>query len=93
MTVDAEGVITAKKTISIIFGASAERYAIWLILIRISDINGTRSILRKVTKYTLLLPKTYFKSIPAKTMHVTIMLAGPIILPTEPIVSLISCGR
>jgi hypothetical protein len=49
VTVDAEGVITAKKTISIIFGASAERYAIWLILIRISDINGTRSILRKVT--------------------------------------------
>ena len=83
MTVDAEGVITAKKTISIIFGASAERYAIWLILIRISDINGTRSILRK----------TFFKSIPAKSMPVTIMLAGPIILPTEPIVSLISCGR
>ena len=70
-----------------------ERYAIWLILIRISDINGTRSILRKVTKYTLLLAKTFFKSIPAKSMPVTIMLAGPIILPTEPIVSLISCGR
>ena len=90
MTVDAEGVITAKKTISIIFGASAERYAI------MADLNKNKRYQRnqkhpeKGNKIHLLLAKTFFKSIPANSMPVTIMLAGPIILPTEPIVSLIS---
>ena len=47
--VDADGVITARKTISIIFGASAERFANRLPLIKTSAISGTMSIRKKET--------------------------------------------
>lgn len=65
VTVDADGVITARKTISIIFGASAESFANRLPLIKISAISGTTSIRKKGTKYTLLFAKICFRFIPA----------------------------
>ena len=93
VTVDADGVITARKTISIIFGASAERSANRLPLIKTSAISGTTSIRKKETKYTLLFAKICFRFIPAKSIPVTIILAGPIIFPTAPMVLSITSGR
>ena len=93
MTVDAEGVMTARNTISMIFGASAETHSRWLIFIRRSAMSGTTIILKNETKYTLLSANIFFKSIPAKSIPVTIMLAGPIILPTDAIVLLTINGR
>ena len=43
-------------------------------------------------KYTRLFAKIAFKSIPAKSIPVTIMLAGPIIFPTLEIVFAMSSG-
>ena len=59
---------------------------------RNSAIKGMTSILRADMKYTRLFAKIAFKSIPAKSIPVTIMLAGPIIFPTLEIVFAMSSG-
>ena len=82
VTVDAEGVITARNTMSIIFGASEESAASRLSLIRASAMRGITIILKDEIIYTRLFPKIFLRSIPAKSIPVTIILAGPIIFPT-----------
>lgn len=82
VTVDAEGVIIARNTMSIIFGASEESAAIRLSLIRASAMSGITIILKDEIIYTRLFPKIFLRSIPAKSIPVTIILAGPIIFPT-----------
>lgn len=82
VTVDAEGVITARNTMSIIFGASEESAASRLSLIRASAMSGITIILKDEIIYTRLFPKIFLRSIPAKSIPVTIILAGPIIFPT-----------
>ena len=82
VTVDAEGVITARNTMSIIFGASEESAAIRLSLIRASAMSGITIILKDEIIYMRLFPKIFLRSIPAKSIPVTIILAGPIIFPT-----------
>ena len=82
VTVDAEGVITARNTMSIIFGASEESAASGLSLIRASAMSGITIILKDEIIYTRLFPKIFLRSIPAKSIPVTIILAGPIIFPT-----------
>ena len=82
VTVDAEGVITARNTMSIIFGALEESAAIRLSLIRASAMSGITIILKDEIIYTRLFPKIFLRSIPAKSIPVTIILAGPIIFPT-----------
>lgn len=74
--------ITARKTMSIIFGASEESVVRWLILISSSEINGMTIIRSADMKYTRLFAKISFMFIPAKSIPVTIILAGPIMLPT-----------
>lgn len=59
---------------------------------RNSAIKGMTSILRADMKYTRLFAKIAFKSIPAKSIPVTIMLAGPIIFPTLEMVFVMSSG-
>lgn len=81
VTVDAEGVITARNTMSIIFGASEESAASRLSLIRASAMSGITIILKDEIIYTRLFPKIFLRSIPAKSIPVTIILAGPIIFP------------
>lgn len=82
VTVDAEGVITARNTMSIIFGASEESAASRLSLIRASAMRGITIILKDEIIYTRLFPKIFLRSIPAKSIPATIILAGPIISPT-----------
>ena len=93
VTVDAEGVITARNTMSIIFGASEESAASRLSLIRASAMSGITIILKDEIIYTRLFPKIFLRSIPAKSIPVTIILAGPIIFPTLERVLLNISGR
>mgnify|MGYP002570598357 CR=1 FL=1 len=58
----------------------------------LTEIKGMTSILRADMKYTRLFAKIAFKSIPAKSIPVTIMLAGPIIFPTLEMVFVMSSG-
>lgn len=83
----------ARNTMSMILSPSAEKAARWLNLIRISANTGNTINRRIEIKYTFLFVKICFRSIPAKSIPVTIMLAGPIILPTELIESFMISGK